>query len=105
MGGLLGGCALSGDWQAVDRPNGPRRPAVEFVSFSTGGRFTLTSSDDVDRRTVTGTYSFVFGRLSLRPDNEERPTYSGHRRPDGKLVVVGPEGMEKSRVVLEKSRP
>lgn len=105
MGGWLSGCTLSGNWRAVHRPDDPQRPGVEVITFSTDGRFTMTSSDEIDRRTVTGTYSFAFGRLRLRPDREERPTYSGYRRPNGMLVVTGPEGPAESRVVLEKSGP
>lgn len=105
IAGCTGGCALSGDWRAVQNPRDPQRSGVECVTFSTDGRFTLTSSDEEERRTVTGTYSFAFGQLRLRLDKEVKPTYSGYRRLDGKLLVAGPDGPNKSRAILQKSSP
>jgi len=105
LGGVALGCRLDGQWKAVGVDPPGSRPPIEQLSLGRDGSYSVTWTEEGEKRGSSGQYRWNGRQLSVAQEGYEPKKYRLKRRWDGKMVL-SPGGKEKGvAVTLERVDP
>jgi hypothetical protein len=102
---LIGGCSITGTWKTVkvEPEDATGRGPFQMVTFAEDGQYSATHQYGDEVRTSTGTYTWGWGKLTIKPHDEEARQYAGGYSAVTKQLVLSHqvEG-QKVTATLEK---
>ncbi len=102
---LIGGCSITGTWKTVkvEPDDAVGRVPFQMVTFAEDGQYSATHQYGNEVRTSTGTYTWAWGKLTIKPHDQEARQYPGSYNAVTKQLVLSHqvEG-QKVKATLEK---